>query len=167
MFNQDYEKIAVGCLRPDHRNSNQSVIMKAQSAGMVAMDLRFARFRESVDYILQHDSRKLHIEKVLNDQFDNVSRRITIDNVVPRGKVYLYEPGDDKPVYIYEAVDTKPVHLYETAGIDVSNVNFVVNLPIAIQPTVASELRKLEIKINAQVNRYKVDSKNHTLLWIN
>lgn len=167
MFDNDYSKISLQILRPSHRDSNQRGLIEAFTAPLNFLNDRFRRFRESVDYIQQHDSRKIHIEKVLNDQFDNVSRRIYIDNVQPVDKLYFYESGDDKTVHFYEPADNKPVYFYERERIDVRNLNFVVNLPIAIQPSTVAALLNLEVRINSQIDRYKVASKNHTLLWIN
>lgn len=126
----------------------------------------FTSFRESCIYKVSHDSRKASIEKVLNDSFDRLQRRIRIANVQPRQTVHLYEPGDDRPAYVYEPIDEKPLFLYEQIGDLLNTVNFVVLLPNAIKPSTPAELFKLETKINAQVDYYKLYSKNHTLLWI-
>jgi hypothetical protein len=167
MFNNDYFKIGLQILRPKHRETNQRGVVKYLTGPLNFLNSRFFIFRQSIDYIQLHDSRKIHIEKVLNDKFDNVSRRIFIDNVVPEGILFFYNAGEDRPVFHYDTFDDQPVHYYQTSSIDVSNVNFIVNLPLAIQPSQQSELVKLEIKINTQVDRYKVASKTHKLLWIN
>lgn len=165
--NTNWQEVAKANIRPIHRYSNQQSFFKALVQPLMVIRDEYRRFRESVIYQLQHDSRKISIEKVLNDHFDDSLRRIYIDNVAPQPRTYFYEPGDDRPVFFYEPADDRPVYFYEQLGVNVDDVSFVVNLPDTIKPSDPDELRRLEILINAQVNRYKLDSKEHRLLWMN
>lgn len=167
MYDNDQYKLGQDVLRPKHRETNQRSWVRVITAGMDALNLRFRSFRESVDYIQQHDSRKIHIEKVLNDVFDPLDRRIFIENVKPVQGTYFNQPLSERDIYFNQRASDADVYFNEQSSVEVGTANFIVNLPIAIKPIAASELRKLEININTQVNRYKVDSKEHALLWIN
>lgn len=161
----DWQKMGEDNLRPKHRSTNQNPFYRAFLAPLMTLRDEWKSFRESITYQLDHDSRKISIEKVLNDYFDQLDRRIYIDNVALTPQVYLYEPGDDRPVYVYEPADDKPVYLYQSSNVDLGAANFVVYLPNAIKPIIPTELRRLEVLINTQINRYKLDSKEHILLW--
>lgn len=165
LFNTDFFELGRQIIRPIHRATNQVAIMNIIMTPFNYLGGVFYGFRESAFYSLAHDSRKISIEKVLNDKYDPLSRRIYITNVMPEGYVYLYEPGDDRPVYLYEPADEQPVYLLEPNAVNVDEVNFVVVLPLAMEPSIPNEKNKLEVKINSTVNRYKLDSKNHSLLW--
>ena len=165
-FNTDYASLALEFLRPKHRSSNQSTFMAALHFPLKHLNTLFFRFRESVFYQLAHDSRKISIEKVLNDKFDPSSRRIYIENVQPKPQNYLYEKGDEKPLYLYEPEDDQPVYLEDLNSLELSSVNFTVFLPNAIKSTGASMEPNQKLAINTQVNNYKLAGKNHNLQWI-
>lgn len=165
-FNIDYVSLGRQILRPRHRETNQGSFMNGIMQVFYSLGGLFFSFRESLFYSLSHDSRKISIEKVLNDSFDSQLRRIYIDNVLPEGQQYLYEPTDSRPLHLYEPADNAPVYLYETLEVDVNAVNFVVYLPVALQPADQTALNNIELRINAAVNKYKLDSKNHKLIWI-
>jgi len=166
LFDTDFKKLGTEHIRVKHRDSNQRPLMDALMTPMEWLDGYFARFRESEFYSLQHNYTKSSIEKVLNDAFDNTARRIYIDNVEPQVQLYLYEPGDDRPVYLYEPADDQPVYLRELSAADLGAINFVVYLPNPIRSTTTAARTRQDTLINAAVNKFKDHSKNHTLLWI-
>jgi hypothetical protein len=167
LFNTDFLKLGEQFIRPGHRAGNQGSFMRSIMVGLAELDLYFRRFRESAHYSLEHDYRKISIEKVLNDAFDPFARRIYIDNVAPPEQVYLYEPGDDRPVYLYEPADDQPVYLTELSTVELQAINFIVYLPLAIRAATTVGQTRQDVLINTHVNKYKDDSKNHRLLWIN
>lgn len=166
LFNTDYQAVAKDQIRPKHRATNQSPWFKALVLPLVHLNRLFYRFRESAFYQLQHDSRKISIEKVLNDSYDNNQRRIYIENVIPKSQPYLYEKDDQRPLYLYEPEDEQPVYLTDNSAVELNTINFTVFLPVAIQAAGDSEQRKQNIKINSLINLYKLAGKNHSIQWV-
>jgi hypothetical protein len=60
-------------------------------------------------YTMQHDGRKIYLEKLLNDYFKVATyeandhentKTVYIENLAPPGEVFIYQPDEEKPVFL-------------------------------------------------------------------
>lgn len=114
----------------------------------------FMIFRKDANYRVMHNSQICYLQKMLNDKFDNSLRRIKVQNVPPRIPLWVYYPEDDKPKYIYNEEDEKTLFLYNT-GDYYNEFDFEVTIPLV--------LLEFENQMKAQINYYKLYSKNYKI----
>lgn len=117
----------------------------------------FLLYRALANYKLEHDSTKASLEKLLNDRFDDVQRRIYITQGVLEEPLYLYRPNEQKEVYIYHIKDYREVFI-KSQNLIGSTVDFIVVCPIFLQSK--------EIEIKALINYYKLYSKNYVINYV-
>lgn len=102
----------------------------------------FSRNRLANLYRLQITGQVCYLEKMLNDRYDPVDRRIYIDEAIERPPLYLYQDAESKPVYLGE----KPLYQDTEFGINLDDFIVFVHNEIIFE---FNELRSL-------VNLYKL-----------
>ena len=130
------------------------------------LHIEFLAFRTQALYKVNHNSQICFLQAVLNDSFDNIQRRIIIRNAVLREPLWFYEPEENKPVLFYEPSDNKPVYFREESEFIGDGADFLVLVPIDLKPTNTQELNALIIKMEGQLNYYKLYVKNYIILWV-
>ena len=101
---------------------------------------------------LNHNSQVCKLRKILNDEFDDLQRRIKITDGQLYERKYIYTLGEKKPVklgklYIRQATD------YADTGTD-----FFVVVPVEIN------IEQNKYKLEALINRYKLASKRYKII---
>jgi hypothetical protein len=102
----------------------------------------FSRNRSANLYRLQITGQVCYLEKMLNDRYDPIDRRIYIDEAIERPPLYLYQDAESKPVYLGE----KPLYQDTEFGINLDDFIVFVHNEIIFE---FNELRSL-------VNLYKL-----------
>lgn len=102
---------------------------------------------------LNHNSQVCKLRKILNDEFDDLQRRIKITDGQLYERKYIYTLGEKKPVilgkiYIRQALD------YADTGID-----FFVVVPVEIN------IEQNKYKLEALINRYRLASKRYKIIY--
>lgn len=120
----------------------------------------FMKFREKQIYKVVHNGQVILLEKVLNDAFDDASRRIFISELPVFDPLYIYTTAENKPVFLGLQ------YLYPTQAPEIIDVDFILNFPIAIKPNNPTALINFENRIKALTNYYKLASKRFKILWI-
>ncbi len=149
------------------RKAKQIKWLQAILSPIVVLHNDFLSFRLSSLYKVKHNSQVVYLQAVLNDTFDPIFRRIRIANAVIKEPVWFYEPQDDKPVWFYEPQDDKPVYFLEESEFAGGGVDFTVLVPRDLQPVDNSQLSALLTKMKAQIDYYKLYSKNYEIKWVN
>lgn len=117
-------------------------------------------------YQVAHTAQTVHIEKVLNDKFDDVERRIYIENVTFDEYIYLWPPEDENPHYLQEAGANpdKPVYLLEgDAG--TINPDATIYVPEALKPATDTAVQEFEAGLRGLVDFYKTYGPNYQILY--
>lgn len=117
-------------------------------------------------YQVAHTAQTVHIEKVLNDQFDNAERRIYIDNVGFDEYVYLWPPEDENPHYLQQAgaVPDNPLYLLE-ADAGTINPDATIYVPLELKPVEDLALETFEAEMRGLVDFYKTYGPTYQLLY--
>lgn len=125
----------------------------------------FIMFKDDSKYKASHNSQLCRMRKVLNDKFDDSLRRIEIRNAKIFQPNWLYHPEDNKPEFLYNPQDNIPNFLYSPNDFEGDGVDFTVIVPIELKPINPLEVITFETKMKAQVNYYKLYSKNYIIRY--
>lgn len=90
------------------------------------------RFRFQKLYELGITPQVVYLQKLLNDRFDFVARRITIVDSIEHDVLYIYTDAELKPVYIKTDGEAAPTFIYTDAEIGIVPNDFVVKVPAAV-----------------------------------
>jgi hypothetical protein len=128
-------------------------------APIQSLNVLFNEYVLGTRYDLSFNGQVVYLEHVLNDMFDDVSRRIYIDD--PSGQQvytpYVFNRVEQQPPLIVtnksEALPTP--FLYNTPELVVST-DFVVNVPTSVlNATVQNQMKAL-------INKYRIAGKRYT-----
>lgn len=113
----------------------------------------FVKFKNETIYKITHNGQVVYLQKVLNDRFDRVQRRIYITNGFEFNPTFIYTHEEDKPVYLGKK------YLYTREELMFRDVDFLIYIPIDL------ELSEEElIRFNALVKYYKLVSKTYRII---
>lgn len=102
---------------------------------------------------LQHNSQVCKLRKILNDEFDDIERRIKITDGQFYDRQYVYTLGEKKPKYLGKIFIRQNTD-YADTGID-----FFVVVPVEIN------IEQNKYKLEAWVNRYRLASKCYKIIY--
>lgn len=102
---------------------------------------------------LQHNSQVCKLRKILNDEFDDIERRIKITDGQFYDRQYVYTLGEKKPKYLGKIFIRQNTD-YADTGID-----FFVVVPVEIN------IEQNKYKLEAWVNRYRLASKRYKIIY--
>lgn len=116
-------------------------------------------------YKQHHTAQVVHIEKVLNDFFDDVERRIYINNVTFFSYKYLYPDGED-PHFLQEdgADPDRPMYLLDGDAGTISP-DATVFIPFGLKPQAQVALESFESEVRAKVDYYKTFGVNYQIIY--
>jgi|SRR5690554_293443 len=114
---------------------------------------KFLIFKENAEYRVKHNGQICYLQKMLNDKFDHSLRRIRVQNVKPKERLWFYYEQDDKPVFFYNEED-HPVFFYNPE--DYYNES---DFEVLIPSVLAAQINQMTVHINY----YKLYSKNHQI----
>lgn len=117
----------------------------------------FRTFRAETDYRLAHNGQICHLRAVLNDKFDPISRRITIEDIASMPESLLHLRTTSLFLIAPYRPDAIILHRRGFGGFD--SYDFVIILPAAMRHTVN------ETQLRAVVDQYKLASKRYTLTY--
>ena len=101
---------------------------------------------------LYHNSQVCRLRKILNDEFDDLQRRIQITDGQLYERKYIYTLGEKKPKYLGK-IFIRQSSDYADTGID-----FFVVVPTEIN------IEQNKYKLEALINRYKLASKRYKII---
>lgn len=128
-------------------------------APLQSLNVAFAEYVSTTRYDLSFNGQVVYLEHILNDKFDDVDRRIYIDD--PAGQQvftpYLFNRVEQQPPLIIrnksEALPTP--FLYNVPELVVTN-DFVVHVPISVFNST------VEAQMKALMNKYRIAGKRYT-----
>lgn len=120
---------------------------------------KFKEWETKSNYDIKYQSGcPAHLEKVINDLFDNTDKRIYIGPGKIPTKRYLRLRLADDPWYVRQISANAPSYIYTRAAYLNGAYNFTVNVPAALS-TIDT------VYLTAVVNRYKRDSKTYIIKY--
>ncbi len=148
MYNLDYNKLNEQVTPSFLRKDRITGLLQSINFPVKQLFEIFKKFREAKIYELKHTGQVFSVEKVLNDRFDPIERRIYITDGFTKDRTYIYTRDENKPVFLGS------IFLYNRGDYADTGVDFIVWVPNAI---VISLEEMYELR--ASVNKYKIDPK--------
>jgi hypothetical protein len=148
-FKVNYYTLAIQLMPTKWRKPIHMAFVKVLVSPFVLMLKQFNNFRTETIYKLQHDSRIGSIEKVLNDQFDFIERRIIIVEGQRLNHQYSYYSYENK-----EQLET-PFYSYSPGEISSFSADFEIWIPTAVG-LIESDITRLET-----IAKYYTDKDKH------
>lgn len=165
IYSVNWNVLADNYLPRDLRKPLTRASAKACLLPLTLMHAEFLQFRSNCLYKVRHNSQIPYMEAVLNDMFDNSLRRIRIVNNILKEPIYLYDPEEAREVFLYNPEDDKPVFFRDPDEFAGDGVDFFVMVPPDLQPAIPAAEQTLLTRMRAQIDYYKLYSKNYTILW--
>lgn len=126
LFSLDFYKLAVQHLPISKRTAIHIAFVKALVSPFVLLLKDLQKSRKANIYDLQHNGRVGKIEKVLNDNFDRIERRIRIQDGQRRKQTYSYFREENKP-----QLET-PFTTYFPEEVAEFSADFEVTVPVEV-----------------------------------
>ena len=153
IYKLSYKKLSAMLVPTFLRKPRILAFVQALAFPLKVMHNELMQYRSEAMYRLVHNGQVCRLEKVLNDAFDSVERRIYIKDGLTFIRRYIYSPDEDKPLYIYSPDENKPVYIHESVAQE-RDADFVVVLPSLI-----AWPQEVLYQLKATVNYYKVAGK--------
>lgn len=147
IFEINMEQLAIDILPPEWIKPIHISWAKLIAQPYVLQLSKLKEQRTRNIYIMTHDSRVGRVQKVLNDHFDSIERRIKIGpgNIID--KLYLYTQQESKQTYL-------PQSVYTDQEIAERNIDFTVIIPQGLNlPEL--DLTRLDYMVRFYTNKDK------------
>lgn len=119
----------------------------------------FARWRDGRNYRLAHNGQVCHLRAVLNDTFDQVERRIRVEDeesgAMQGSRVFVREAG--RQVLLFRREENNPFVINRRGFGGASGLDFWVTVPRLLRGTID------ETRLSAVADMYKLAGKRWTI----
>lgn len=149
------------------RAKRSKAYLKALISPIVTLYTQFKLFKEEAIYKTEHNASVTLLQKVLNDAFDDIERRIYIKNAEVNETEHYYDPSEGDPLYFYDEESGSPQYFLDPEAYNVYGGDFNVFLPEAIRPAEPEDQEILITQIRAKLDYYKLYGLKYTLIWLN
>ncbi|MEE9408117.1 MAG: hypothetical protein V3V28_08590 [Polaribacter sp.] len=152
VFKIDFYALAVQLMPVQWRKPRHIAFVKVLVTPFVLMLQQLRKYRSTTIYKLQHDSRIGKVEKVLNDKFDIIERRILIIEGQRKRQNYSFYRSENR-----EALAT-PFVTYSQDEVAEFSSDFEVCIPTVVG-LISSDLTQLNTLV-----RYYADKDKHFVI---
>jgi hypothetical protein len=157
--NIDFDKLIRQVLPSGLRKPKMIAFLSVILYPLKQLYTQFKQWENKSQYDIKYQSGcPAHLEKVINDIFDNTEKRIYIGPGNIPTRTYLRLRLADNPLYVRLRSANAPIYIYTRDAYLYGNYNFTVNVPDALN-TIDT------VYLTAVVNRYKRDSKTFIIKY--
>lgn len=162
VYRYDLSKLVKRLTPPRWRNAFNLNWYETLLSGIDYSQDRFNAFKDQSLIELSYNGQTIYLEKMLNDRFDPVARRIVIQHEDDNG-VFWYLEGEGQPEqYLYTEPETGATITYlygegeNSTGLP-DGIDFRVKAP--------SDLSSLEVRMSSEINKYKLAGKQFEITF--
>jgi hypothetical protein len=149
-FNIDFKTLAIQLMPVKWRKPIHIAFVKVLVSPFVLLLENLQKSRAENIYKLQHDGRIGKLEKVLNDTFDKIERRIVIQDGERKSQVHCYYQEES-----YQQLEL-PYTAYYPSEVAEFSADFEVCIPVGL---IESDLIRLKSLVN-----YYADKDKHFII---
>ena len=164
-YNVNFGQLAAAILRPFYRTQFNLRWFIALLSPLQTLHAYFLSFRESRLYKIEHTGQVWSLENVLNDAFDTDARRIYITDGVLVQPLYVYRRIEERPLYVRKRAENTPLYLRRRSENEDNDKDFIVHIPIELQPQDEADLASFTAQVVALVDFYKIASKTYRIVY--
>ena len=132
IFNLDLNKLVKLLLPIFLRKEKIIAFLNALISPLVKLYNRFILNRNNNLYILDITPQVFSLEKMLNDRYDNVDRRIYISNGAFRDADYIYLEAEMRPKFISIQAENSPEYLHNRSEFGFIDETFIIHIPASL-----------------------------------
>ncbi len=158
MMQINWNRLIVLLLPVRLRTGTIYAFLSSLVAPIVTLYNNLLAYNATTSYKLRHTSQVWSIEKVLNDEFDPVERRIRIFDAGGNSIIPLYPDADLRPVSLNDDL-TSCLILQADSGYDSGAFDFVVRLPYRYADSQVYHIKSL-------INYYKLAGKRYDIIFL-
>lgn len=155
MIKADFKRLILWLLPINLRTGISVAWLNALLTPVRTVYAQFAARRLSNLYRLDTTPQVCYLEKMLNDRYDNIQRRVHISDHSRIADVNIFLEEEIKPLYIYRDYENKPVWLGTMAEREAVETDFVVNVPYTVTYN-DKEMRALLDSYKLAGKRYEI-----------
>lgn len=155
IFNIDYVKLVNWLVPARIRKAILLAYLNVMVSGVVYLYQDFTRFRKAKLYQLMITPQVCYLEMLLRDRYDNVLRRIWIDDGIDKPPFYIYVHDELKPRFIYRTSEAKPRFIYTAGESGLLQDDFIIHVPADVRFEMA-EMRSLVKNYKLAGTRFKI-----------
>lgn len=152
-YNINFNRLVVQLMPTFLRQPRMIAFISLFSAELTKLHNAWLIKKSQDETWLQHNSQVCKLRKILNDEFDDIERRIKITDGQFYDRQYVYTLGEKKPKYLGKIFIRQNTD-YADTGID-----FFVVVPVEIN------IEQNKYKLKAWVNRYRLASKRYKIIY--
>ena len=149
------------------RKSKTLALLQALIAPLVSLYNDFFTFKNRAIYKTEHNAAITLLQKVLNDSFDEVERRIFINNAEITSTQHYYDEGQGDPLDFYDDGKGDPQWFFNIETFNVYGSDFTVFIPIALKPADPADETRFLDNVRADLDYYKIFGTKYTIVWLN
>jgi hypothetical protein len=131
-YDIDWRKLAVWNTPFKWRKPDYMALQDSFNTPVNSLHSQFLYYRNYINYQLSITPQVVYLEKMLNDRYDVVLRRIVIEKGVAFEGVPLYMADELKPEKLYRKSEGIPLVLYTKDETLLFAVDFIVKVPISV-----------------------------------
>lgn len=135
-------------------NGNVLGLLKAAMAGVQYVNDLFYAFYQEKKYEVIFTGQIIYMKKYLNDQFDDVSRRIYITTNAGNVSPYVYRFAEALGEYVYRFAEDAGITV-QRKNESISDYDFTVYVPVSLSYDAT--------QFNAAIEKYKLEDKTYTI----
>jgi len=133
-YKVDFDKLILLLLPTFLRKPVLFGYIKALIAPIASLHYKWSKMREDTLKKLSYNSQRCYLRGVLNDRYDPVLRRITLERTGNKEQDYIYTPAENMPIYL------GVMWLEQDFNYAGSTVDFLVNVPRDIMNAKINEI---------------------------
>lgn len=132
IYNIDFSKLVMWFTPAAMLKPNMLAWLSALVAPVRTLHMMFLRYRTQKLYELMITPQVCYLERLLNDKYDFVERRIKIIDAQDKPPLYIFREDELKPVYLFAESENKPVYIYTEGEAGDIKDDFVIQVPKSI-----------------------------------
>lgn len=148
------------------RGPKIKAMLMALTEPLVTLYESFFSYKTESLYRADHFGSVGHLENVLNDHFDEVERRIYINNAELNDTQHYYDDGAGDPLYFYDEEAGDPQWFFDRSVFNVYQSDFTVFLPVALRPIGSDVEESFLTLVRADLEYYKIYGPKYTIVWL-
>jgi hypothetical protein len=129
IYDIDYNKLVIWLIPNKLRNARLINWFQVLISPVVTLYQDFKLFREAKIYQLTITPQVCYLERLLNDRYDYILRRIVIEDSIDKDLSYVYLQAELKPMYLGSKF------IYTNGETGVLSNDFIIKVPLALQFT--------------------------------
>lgn len=148
-FNVNWSRLSILLLPTFLRSDRMKAWLYLNIRQIENVHYSWRNYRASNIYKLAHNSQICYLRGALNDRFDNVLRRIRIDDGNSFRRNYIYTDAEEKPKFL------GTIYIYDDADYADTGVDFIVVLPLGLSYNI--------YEMKALIDFYRMASKRYKI----